>query len=132
MALFDLILFSEIRGIVVRNGAPVEGAEIAQDLSSPSEGRQHLRRTATDAQGGFRLPRVSRFSVFGRLVPREPAISQTITIHHHGKDYEGWLYFKNDYDDNSELNGRAINLVCDLEREPKFGGDSFGICRAMT
>ena len=55
-------------------------------------------------------------------------VKQTILTVHEGKSYKAWYFFKRNYKDNGELDGRPIQMVCRLEREPAKHGEVFGIC----
>ena len=77
--------------------------------------------------GRMRAPHIN-LSLLGSLLPHEVVIDQTMTIQHDGKTYKAWALFKRDYDNNSELNGKPINITCRLEKPPARRGSVFGIC----
>ena len=54
-------------------------------------------------------------------------MTQRITIRHDGREYEGWLHMKDNYDVNGEL-GRPIRLRCSLETEAGQQGGYYGMC----
>ena len=131
MGLFDrLVLFSEVNGVVLREGKPVAGAELIQRVvwsDDPDEiAPQH---TTTDGTGAFRFPPIERSAGLRRMVPAQPMMLQTITIRFEGREYLAWRYGKDSYDNRSELDGRALNLVCELTRAPEHEGKHYGICK---
>jgi hypothetical protein len=131
MGLFTrLVLFSPVHGVVLKNGVPVENAVVRQEVSFFDE-KIPPQRVSSDASGKFSFPAVERNAGLSRLVPHQPVIMQTILITHDGVEYEAWMHTKNSYEENSELDGRPLNLECDLVREPNYEGTHYGICKAV-
>ena len=127
-----LVLFSEVHGTVMSHGQPVHGAELVQEVVWSDNKNDVLPiRTSSDADGRFHFAPVERSAGLTRMVPHQPAILQRITIHYQGVDYMAWRHTKNTYDVNSELDGKALNLQCELSREPDFEGTHYGICKAV-
>jgi hypothetical protein len=127
-----LVLFSEVTGTVLKDGKPVAGAEILQQVDwSDDTDKNPRNRTVTDKNGAFAFPAVEHSAGLARLVPAQPVILQKLLIRYDGVEYEGWLHSKSDYDANSELEGRPLRLVCDLATQPDYEGTHFGICRAV-
>jgi len=133
MGLFDrLVLFSEVHGTVLRDGQPVAGAELVQKVVwSDDPDEIPPQRTTSDATGAFRFPAIERSAGLRRMIPAQPMMLQTITIHVEGQEYLAWRYGKDSYDNRSELDGRPLNLVCELTRAPEHEGKHYGICRAV-
>lgn len=133
MGLFDrLVLFSEVHGTVLRDGKPVAGAELTQKVVwSDNQDEIAPQRAVTDQAGTFRFASIERGAGLRRMVPAQPMMLQTITIHFEGADYLAWRYGKDSYDDRSELDGRPLNLVCELTRAPSHEGKHYGICKAV-
>ncbi len=59
----------------------------------------------------------------------QPNITQEMFIKHNGAMYEAWLLGKLDYSNLSELNGREVDLVCELTEVPNKDDGFYGICR---
>jgi hypothetical protein len=126
-----LVLFSEVHGTVLKDGVPVEGAEISQEVVwSDNKDEVPPRHTLSDKGGRFSFSVVERNPGVTRLVPHQPVILQKLLIRYDGVEYTAWRHTKNSYDENSELDGRPLNLACELSREPDFEGTHYGICKA--
>lgn len=121
-------LFSEVSGVVLDHGTPVEGATIERSYKWMWKDKTGGDTTLTDAKGAFALPSIWGGSFFGSLLPHEPLVRQTILIKHAGQTYKAWMFNKGEYAENGELKGRPISLVCRLEAEPTHHGEVFGIC----
>ncbi|MEE4378319.1 MAG: DUF6795 domain-containing protein [Candidatus Competibacteraceae bacterium] len=130
MGLFsELVLFSDVEGVVLKDGVPVEGAEIVQEITYQEPGKIPSRTVKTTADGRFALARVTKGSGLSRVIPGQPSILQRLVIRHGGTEYEGWRHNKNSYELNSELAGQPLRLVCELTNTPDFEGKHYGICR---
>lgn len=125
----ELVLFSRVDGVVLKDGAPLAGVEILQEIVYREPGRVPSRTITTDASGRFSLSPVTERSGLGRLVPGQPSILQRLVIRHDGVEYEGWRHSKESFEANSELDGRPLRLVCDLSTAPDFEGKHYGVCR---
>ncbi|WP_245965099.1 DUF4198 domain-containing protein [Trinickia dinghuensis] len=132
MGAFDrLVLFSEVRGTVLKHGAPVAGAELIQKVVwSDNENEIAPQRAVTDEKGAFRFQPITRAAWFLRLIPAQPIMLQKIVIRYEGVEYTAWRHSKNSYDADTELDGRPIRLVCELTSQPDYDGKHYGICRA--
>jgi hypothetical protein len=132
MGVFDrLVLFSEVRGTVLMDGEPVKGAELVQKVIwSENENEIPPQSCVTDASGAFWFPAIERRPGLRRLVPSQPVMLQRILIRYQGVEYIGWRHGKTGWDANTELDGRPIKLVCELNREPGHEGTHYGICEA--
>jgi hypothetical protein len=128
-AMSDMYLFSEVKGVVIKNGIPVEGAVVEQEFRWGWKEEVGLVQTKTDSEGKFGFPAVIRNSFFGSLLPHEPMVTQTIIIKCAGNAYKAWMFDKGDYKDRSELNGKAISLYCELEEPLSHKGGVYGICQ---
>jgi|SRR5581483_4197512 len=133
MGAFDrLILFSEVHGTVLKDGKPVEGAELIEKVVwSDNENEIPPQRAVTDAKGAFSFPAIERKAGLLRLIPAQPTIQQTITIKYKGVEYTAWLHGKTSYNANTELDGKPIRLECELTRQPDYEGKHYGICKAV-
>jgi hypothetical protein len=122
-----LVLFSEVSGVVSREGEPVAGVDVERRWHWVLKDELGSDRTRTDESGSFRFPAVTRRSLLARLMPHEPVVGQKIVIHEGGEERVAWQFTRHDYRDGSELPGRPLELTCPLEREPVRRGPRFGI-----
>ncbi|MEX3957552.1 DUF6795 domain-containing protein [Trinickia sp. EG282A] len=131
MGVFDrLVLFSEVHGTVLMDGKPVQGAELVEQVIwSENENEIPPQRCTTDARGAFRFPAIERRAGLRRLIHSQPVVLQRIVIRYRGGEYIGWRNGKTSWDANTELDGRPIELVCELDREPGHEGTHYGICQ---
>ena len=134
MGKFDrLVLFSRVQGVVLDHGVPVPGAQLSQKIVWSDDDAENTEvRTHTDARGHFGFEAITHSAGITRLVPHAPMILQTIRISHAGQDYVAWKHGKQTYDDNSELGGKPILLVCDLSNAPEQVDYHYGICRVAS
>lgn len=129
MALFDTFyLFSEVKGTVLLNGKAIEGARVERHFHWTWKDRNESSEVLTNANGQFEFPAITDSSVMASLLPHEPVITQKIFIHYQGQEYKAWMFTKHGYHKNGELKGKPINLSCNLEAEPGYQQDVFGIC----
>lgn len=126
-----LVLFSEVHGTVLKDGKPVAGAELVQKVVwSDDENEIPPQRSVTDETGAFSFPAITRTAGLLRLIPAQPIMLQKIVIHYRGVEYIAWRHGKDSYDANTELDGRPLKLVCELNRAPDHEGTHYGICKA--
>lgn len=123
-----LYLFSEVHGRVIQKGASIEGAVIEREYVWGWKNKTYRDQTVTNPQGDFSFPEMAEVSFWASLLPHEPIIKQTILIRHKEKTYKAWLFDKENYKSNSELNGRTISLLCDLDAQATHKGSVYGIC----
>jgi len=128
MAMGKMVLFSAVRGKVVQDGRPVQGAVVEREFKWAWKDETGRDNATTDANGEFSFSPVVRSSFFGSLLPHEPMVRQTILIRHGGQTYKAWMFDKGNYTDNGELKGRPIVMTCRLETQPQRRGEVFGIC----
>jgi hypothetical protein len=123
-------LFSKVHGVVLNHGKPVPDAVITRSYNFGWTDEEKTESTTAARDGSFHFERVSRFSLATSLIPHEPSVSQTIKIHHDGKEYIAWHLLKHNYEDNGELGGKPINIVCELTRAPDIDPQTkvAGIC----
>ena len=130
MSLFkEKCLFSRVSGVVLSAGQPVAGARVEQFYRWDGPDISQRITVDTDADGRFSVDAAYDNSVMTYLLPTSPSIQQELTIRHEGKEYEAYLVFKNNYDENGELDGKPLSLVCELGDEPSDDGGFYGICR---
>ncbi|MGY6587018.1 MAG: DUF6795 domain-containing protein [Wenzhouxiangella sp.] len=114
-----MVLMSEMEGkLVDASGEPVAGVRLVRTWDWAWRNRQGSDETVTDAEGQFHFPMVTGRSRTARILPHEPSIRQTITAHHAGGETEIWLAIKRNYEENSELAGRPLRVVCGLTATP--------------
>lgn len=130
-AMFKLVMFSAVHGVVTQNGHPVEGAIVEREYLWASKDRTVSDEVKTDPAGTFSLPELTTWSVLAQIVPHEPVVYQTILIKHRGQTFKAWMFTRHNYDANSELQGKPIFLVCDLDAPLSHKGPEdkvYGIC----
>ena len=127
-AMAKMVIFSPVNGKVLLNGSPVAGAVVEREWKWAWKDETGSDRAATAADGQFTLPLVERGSLLGSLLPHTPSVRQTILIKHEGKRYKAWMFDKEDYKLNGELQGKPIRITCRLETQPVRRGEVFGIC----
>lgn len=125
------ILFSNVHGIVLDGGKPVPDALVTRYFNFGLTDESQTDTTRTDGNGVFTFPEISRLSLLASIVPAQPDIPQKISITHGGKDYLAWLFTKRNYVANGELQGKPIDMVCELTNEPVYDKRTRidGICR---
>ena len=133
MGVFDrLVLFSEVHGTVLKEGKPVEGAQLTQTVVwSDNKDEIAPQHAVTDRNGAFSFPVIERKAGLLRMVPHQPVMLQKIMIDYQGVQYTAWRHTKDSYEVNSEMGGKPLNLVCELTREADFEGTHYGICKAI-
>lgn len=127
-----LVLFSEVQGTVLKEGKPVQGARLTQEIVwSDNKNEVPPSSVSSGADGRFIFPAVERDAGMLRAVPHQPVILQKITISYDGMEYTAWRHTKNSYETNSEMDGRPLTLECELTRAADFEGTHYGICKAL-
>jgi hypothetical protein len=139
--MLKICLFSPVKGVVVHKGKPVVGAILERSWKwhLKNSGSSCVDQAATDDSGHFSFPAVYSWLGVVQLIPHQPVIEQLITIKHEGTEYKAWGHTKMDYDEFGELsiahdlgqspglNGKPIDLYCDLDAEKKNRGGYGGI-----
>ena len=129
MSIFDKkTLFSEVNGVVLKDGKPVANAEVTRYWHWHWKDKKSTERTITNNKGEFHFDTIRKKSTTASLMFHEPLITQDIKIFVGNEEYKAWRFTKHDYENNGELNGRPINIKCSLETEAFFKDDVFGIC----
>ncbi len=125
MALFDffkIYVFSDVTGIVLLDGSPVEGAEIIR-TADHEEDKVYSDRTKSGADGRFSFPAISTYSL--RPLMLGTIIRQEIKILHNGKAYLAWETTKHNKHLYGELNNAdadnpiKLDLSCELTDDPE-------------
>jgi hypothetical protein len=105
-------VFSAVEGRVVNKGVPVANALIKRTYKWNDE--KITDEIKTDENGYFSLPEKYENSIW-TLFPHNPSVGQLINIHIGDEKYQAWGYRKGNYDVNGELDGKPMNLLCDLD-----------------
>ena len=108
----------------------MQGAEIVEKVEWPGD-EVPPQRAITDEKGTFSFPAIERNAGLRRLIPSQPMVHQTIMIHYEGVEYEAWMHGKDNYEPNTELDGRPLKFVCELTRSPEIEGTHYGICKPI-
>ncbi len=127
----ELVLFSPVSGVVSMDGKPLSGAKVTHWYKWKDEA--FTQEIETDLNGKFAFKGVSKKSFFWSIFPHNPAIGQEIKISYGGETYTAWRFKKGDYELNSESNGTALFMACDLNKPEKVHSvtqlsDYFGLC----
>lgn len=130
MSLFEpKCVFSKVEGVVLEDGNPVQGAEVERYYKwGGGSNRPIINRVKTDEQGIFNFPATYEHSIIASIFPIQPSINQKIIIQYQSKSYEAYLFWKSNYQENGELDGKPLHLVCDLKNEPSRMGGFYGVC----
>ncbi len=131
---FGKVMFSEVQGVVLKNGAPVVGAKVTREYTWAWDNKKVKEEVTSDAKGKFSFAMASKSSLLSGLMPHEPVISQLITISFEGKDYIAWDFRKHNYDNNGELKGKPVKIACELTKKPSssyISDEIYGICSLM-
>ncbi len=107
-----LKLFSEVTGVVLKDGVPVEGAQIEQRYHWHWNDTKGNVTTISSKDGSFRFEPIKAQSWLARLFPHEPVIQQEITITVGNQKYRAYKYSSHSYQE--EFPGRSLRLRCDI------------------
>jgi len=117
MSLFDIgkvCLFSKTDGKIVLNGEPVAGVKIIRKSIFQTKTKEEV--TTTDNNGVFHFD-ASFTRSLAKYMPLEGVITQKIIIQTSEKEHEGWTSVKRNFEENGELGGKPLDLVCELSQE---------------
>lgn len=130
MSLFESkCVFSKVEGVVLEDGNPVQGAKVERYYKWGGGSNRPIRNMVkTDKQGKFNFPATYEYSIIASIFPIQPSINQKIIIQYQSKSYEAYLFWKNNYQENGELDGKPLQLVCDLKNEASREGGFYGVC----
>ena len=120
MIINNICMFSAVEGVVLMHGEPVAGATVSQGYKWVDYHKTY--KTITDGEGKFSFPPRFRTSFRVMIIPHQPSISQTMTIDFEGKIYDAWNCHKLTYAPNGELKDKELNLIFELNSEPKPHG----------
>ncbi len=127
-----ITLFSEMNGrLVDAQGAPQAGVRVVRTWKRKPEDDPKVETTVTDEDGAFRFPAATDTSFFASFLPGTPAIKQEVTAEGPDGYVTLWKAVKTNLDENGELNGRQLDLVCRIDKEPDSDGPAWGTCREV-
>jgi hypothetical protein len=128
---FNKVLFSKVHGVVLNHGKPIPDAVVTRFFNFGWTNEEMTETFKTGEDGIFDFPVINRFSLATSIFPHEPSIGQIIKIHYDKKEYVAWALTKSNYEENGELNGKPINLLCELTQESRFDDTThvIGICK---
>jgi hypothetical protein len=135
MGLFDVkvCVFSEVRGIVIMQGLPVEGAVIERKYQLNKD--EVIDKTNTDASGYFSMPPICVSSI-RTLYPHQPSILQVVNIYFGDDTYQAFGFHKGNYKSNGERGDKPLLMMCELtnKKERRSISDSrkyLGMCELV-
>ena len=101
--MFKINVFSDVSGVVTKNGKPVEGAVVSQWAKLNFNKNEFVNETKTDSDGRFSFNAIYTNTV-NRFLPSANTVTQEIKINYQGKTYRAWVSVKDNYDYDGELN----------------------------
>jgi hypothetical protein len=125
---FEKVIFSEVKGVVLDHGKPIPRATVERFVKDSN--KENKDRTVTDSDGRFHFKTMEKSPSFPKLFPHETVITQRLLVTVGNNQYKAWICIKNNYDNNGELDGKPIDIICDLENDYIDNDGKFmGICR---
>lgn len=123
MGFFDsmkVYLFSDMKGVVLYEGKPVEGAKIIRTAMTNND-KEHKDSTTSDSTGHFQFDQMDT-KLFLKLLPTTIRVNQKIIIEFKGQQYLAWKAFTGGENkgelNNTDVIGTSkeinINLNCEL------------------
>jgi hypothetical protein len=106
-----LCVFSSVKGTVLKDGQPIKNALVKRTYKW--NGESFTDQQTTNEIGQFAFPDAFQKSLM-TFFPHNPAVTQLIKIHVDNTEYQAWGFQKGNYDVNGELNGKALQLKCEL------------------
>lgn len=129
MSIFsENVMFSEVVGVVTLNNVPVSNVEVEQYYRWSWDDKKEVDNITTNENGVFKFEKKLKRGGVSTLIPHEPVIFQQITIKYNGNEYIAWQYTKHNYEENGELKGKQINMMCELSNKPVEHEGYVGIC----
>lgn len=113
-----LVLVSQMEGTLVdKDLRPVSNVRVERSWEWGWNGKKGSDVSTTDAQGHFQFRKVTGFSLTA-ILPHQPQIEISITAQGPSGPVALYERTKSDYDDNSEMGGKPLNIVCRIDLEP--------------
>ncbi|MBT1063890.1 hypothetical protein KJY73_09920 [Bowmanella sp. Y26] len=135
MGLFSKCMFSEVEGVVLFNGTPMEGVKVVKSYRWGNTKETKEYQSVTDSDGRFRFDASFSNSFTFSIFPHEPVLIQYLVFNYKDKEYLGWRHYKGDYIESGETGFSPIKLECDLSWEEEEHEiqenhkDYIGICK---
>ena len=107
----EVVLFSPLQGTLTYKGKPAVGAKIIRKVNWKDK-RDETEFFNVNEKGEFDLPvkiATVRIPAMAQFVAH-----QTIDVIFNDKEFTIWIYGKTDKGLYGELDGRAVNLTCEL------------------
>ena len=108
--------FSNISGVITKDGKPVKNALVKRTVVYGSE---YEDETYTDGSGRFAMPALFTRSI-SKYLPQEFIVNQKIAVFIDGKEYEIWEGVKRYPQENAEARGVPIVVQCELENDKEL------------
>lgn len=125
-------VFSKVSAQLTLNGEPLANVPVIRRWEWHKE---HEDRTTTNASGYFLFPAVFELSLT-RFLPMELVIGQGLYVVVDGEERQFWSNAKRHPEENSELRGRQMILLCELSNKEKvyrdFGSILSTVCTWRT
>ncbi len=113
----EIVLFSEMKGYITLNGERVKNAKIERLIKWKDDvGEKDYFTTGED--GSFYLPTVTIKATLPKF--REFVASHEINVFIKDKKYPIWVLSKMNKKIYGELEGKAVDMTCELESEEKI------------
>jgi hypothetical protein len=125
-----MVIFSELRGVVLVQGRPVAGAQVVRSWHWDLTSERGADAAVTDAEGRFHLPAVLRRGWLRRWLPHEPFVEQTIDVTHAGGTVTVWMLDRRNYRPGGELgperSAPALAVTIELDAPLAHRGPVYG------
>jgi hypothetical protein len=123
------VLCSPFSGVLVtKGGEPAGGVRLERTWQWGWNSKSGSDVAVTGPDGRFSFAEVTGSSLLASFAPHEPSVMQSITAQADGRQVEIWNANKRNYEMDGELDGRPIDVVCHLDREPSADGLFWGTC----
>ncbi|WP_417547635.1 DUF6795 domain-containing protein [Marinobacter segnicrescens] len=134
---YDVELFPEVEGWIVRDGVPLEGVIIVREATYDEA---EIQETTTDQHGYFSFPEWITSSRTPGKPFVEDRLRQVIVAKHGGQTFVLWYYVTGRIEGESVVAEKLRALLCDLNDEevdhhfqkaenPDFTHNISSICR---
>ena len=120
-------VFSEVKAVLTRDGEPLKNIEVIRKWEWKELKEE---KTHTDENGVFTFPAVFESSAT-RLLPIELVIGQALFVKENNVETKFWSHSKRKPEENSEFNGKPIDLICELNNELKIYDHSGSTMRTL-
>jgi len=112
----EIVLSSPLEGILTYKGKPLSNVKIERNLSWYDGEGEKVDFVVTDEKGHFNLPFVKKELEVNGLV--QLVVAQEIYATYKSESIFIWVTAKLKHSEYDELNGKPINVRCDLTAEP--------------